>query len=153
MRLKITVAILSFGLFNCGHSKKESNKNTLNTLHVKERCIENILKQDDSLGSVRNYACESMSLSNTINQYVNAIEKLNFEKCPEEFHKAFKSHTAAWSNMGEFTEAYSDLRGEMHDLFDQIEKSKDSTEFKLLLDAIWDTWKDVEDAKIQPEKP
>ena len=42
------------------------------------------------------------------------------------------------------TDQYPNLRGEMHDLFDIIEKGKDSGAFKTHLKAIWDTWENVE---------
>lgn len=43
-----------------------------------------------------------------------------------------------------FVEKHPELRGEMHDLFDEVENSKDTNEFKPLLKEIWDTWGAVE---------
>ena len=137
--------IIGLGLLvNCADAKKSKDSTTLS----QKDCIDAVLKQDGALGKIRNHACETISLSKTIAQYVDAINNLDYEGCPDEFRKAFKSHTAAWSEMGKFTENYPDLRGEMHDLFDSIEKTKDSTTFKPLLKAIWDTWSSIEAAKI-----
>ncbi|PKV50933.1 hypothetical protein ATE84_3002 [Aquimarina sp. MAR_2010_214] len=41
------------------------------------------------------------------------------------------------------------LRGELHDIFSIIEKSKDSTEFKSRLSQILETWKIVEQSSNQ----
>lgn len=108
------------------------------------QCVKEVFAQDDSLGSVRNHACETIPLSQTIVNYTSALKKLDFQHCPEEFEKAFKAHWIAWENMISVVDKYPDMRGEMHDLFDQIELSPDSSSFKLSLKAIWDTWAVVE---------
>ena len=57
----------------------------------------------------------------------------------------------AWEYMVYITDKYNSMRGEMHDLFDQIGASGDSLDFKVRLDAIWGTWGFVEEAmKKQP---
>lgn len=48
--------------------------------------------------------------------------------------------------MVKITDKYSGYRGEMHELFKKIESEKDSTEFKIRLKAIWNTWGKVEKA-------
>ena len=148
MRLFTTLSLICFCLlFNC-EDKKTSVTNAKMT---PKHCMESVLKQDDSLGKVRNHACERISLSKTIDQYANAINNLNYNACPNEFEEAFKKHAEAWIKMGIFTEKYPDLRGEMHDIFDSIEKTRDSSEFKPLLKSIWDTWAKVEAAKVIEE--
>ena len=143
LSLKLGFVCISLLIMNCTDKKKDNpiSKDTA------QDCITNVLKQDDSLGTIRNHACEAISLSATIDQYVSALNRLDFEACPESFHTAFKNHAEAWTKMEEFTTQYPDLRGEMHDLFDSIEKGKDSLSFKPLLKAIWDTWADVETSK------
>lgn len=111
--------------------------------HSKE-CIEVILKKDDSLGTIRNHACEKISLSNTINQYTSSLNNLDFLNCPEDFKNAFQLHIKAWNDMTSITNNYDSLRGEMHTLFDEIESSKDSIIFKQKLKIIWDTWAVIE---------
>ena len=53
----------------------------------------------------------------------------------------------AWDEMQKFTKRYPDMRGEMHVLFDEIEKGKDKHTFKPILKEIWDTWAEVEKAQ------
>ncbi len=43
-------------------------------------------------------------------------------------------------------ETHPELRGEMHVLFDKLEKCADAETFKPLLKAIWDTWAEIETA-------
>lgn len=109
-------------------------------------CTERILKIDDSLGSVRNHACENKSLSKTIGDYATVLSNLDFTNCPANFKNAFKKHEIAWQDMIHVTKNYPDLRGELHDLFDQIEAGPDSLEFKNRLKLIWDTWAKIEEA-------
>ncbi len=107
-------------------------------------CIDLIIQMDDSLGTIRNHACESIPLSETIENYVQSIRKLDFEDCPEKFSKAFEQHMDAWTNMISLTDQHPDLRGEMHELFDELKVSADSVEFNQKLQVIWDTWGEVE---------
>ena len=109
-------------------------------------CIEYIIAQDGSLGGIRNHACEKISLAQTIRQYADAIEQLDYTNCPPAFEAAFTNHIRAWREMIPLVEKYPELRGEMHDLFDELEKGKDTDEFKPLLKSIWDTWGEVEKA-------
>ncbi|MBT8324917.1 MAG: hypothetical protein HKN99_12220 [Winogradskyella sp.] len=109
-------------------------------------CIDQVIKLDDSLGKKRNFDCVELSLSKTIINYTDVINSIDFSTCPDEFTTAFKSHIEAWKNMIEVTDNHDTLRGEMHDLFDSIEHTKDSLQFKIYLNAIWSTWADVEKA-------
>ncbi|WP_422103777.1 hypothetical protein [Winogradskyella sp.] len=146
MNSSIRLGLICFGLLIINCTDKKKNKViSKDTTHY---CINTVLKHDDSLGAIRNHACKRISLASTIEQYVNALNRLDFNACPENFHTAFKNHAKAWTKMGEFTTQYSNLRGEMHDLFDSIETTKDSLTFKPLLKAIWNTWADVEASKI-----
>ncbi|MDC8004810.1 hypothetical protein POV27_12165 [Aureisphaera galaxeae] len=107
-------------------------------------CIERILAEDSEYGKERNHACETISLSETIAQYTKQLRGMDFSDCPAAFSKAFDGHITAWDSIAPLTHKYPDLRGEMHVLFDSIEKTADSTEFKRLLGAIWSTWGDIE---------
>lgn len=117
---------------------------------IHDPCIARIIAMDDSLGSVRNLSTISISLSETIRNYTDALDELDFSDCPKAFTKAFRSHIAAWRRMGAYLNRYSDLRGEMHALFAQIEDQADgpNAEFSKLHDAIWSTWEDVEAAVV-----
>ncbi|EDP69611.1 hypothetical protein FBALC1_05483 [Flavobacteriales bacterium ALC-1] len=146
------VVIICFCLFiACNNSNKTPQEQPIINLKQQRDCVTSILKQDDSLGTVRNHNCETISLSKTIAQYVNSVNNLNYENCTEEFEIAFKNHMIAWTEIQQVTDKYSNLRGEMHDLFDSIEKRKDSSVFKALLKNIWNTWEDVETAKSNAE--
>ncbi|NNF32653.1 MAG: hypothetical protein HKN68_01000 [Saprospiraceae bacterium] len=109
-----------------------------------EDCIRTVLSKDTSLGSKRNNECKEVSLSTTIDRYVISLSGLDYSECPNLFTEAFKSHIDAWVNMKQVTDSFPNLRGELHDLFDQIEGSKDSIVFKKLLADVWSTWEIVE---------
>jgi hypothetical protein len=74
------------------------------------------------------------------------MKKLDFQGCPPDFTVAFEKHRQAWNDMIPLVKKYPDLRGEMHVLFDQLEKGEDAERFKLLLKNVWDTWGEVEEA-------
>ena len=107
-------------------------------------CIHAVLKKDGKWGGARNHRCEKVSLSKTIQVYVDSLAQLDFSGCPKNFTTAFKAHIDAWREMIPVTDAFPDLRGEMHDIFAEIEKSEAATGFKSKLNQIWDTWYVVE---------
>ena len=109
-----------------------------------EQCIQNIIANDASLGKIRNHACENISLTETIINYVDGIGELDFTQCPMTFLHAFDRHIKAWQEMTEVTDEYDSLRGEMHVLFDQIKKGPHAETFEVRLKKIWDTWADIE---------
>lgn len=113
---------------------------------ISKECITNVFKIDDSLGKVRNHECEVKTLSVSIKNYTEGLDKIDFSNCPSDFKTAFEHHSKAWKNMVHLTNKYDHLRGEMHTLFDVIEVSKDSIIFKERLKDIWDTWALVEKA-------
>ena len=115
-------------------------------------CIDQILAADDELGSIRNHACEKIDLAETIQDYIKGLASLDYSNCPEKFTAAFDRHRKAWEAMLPLVGKYPDLRGEMHDLFDELEAGEDAETFKPLLKGIWDTWKEVEDAKKEAGK-
>ena len=136
------VVLVLLATYSCQKTKKEKA-----IVRTSQECVAYIFKTDDSLGTVRNHSCEKISLSQTIKQYTAELNKLDFSNCPEDFSNAFEAHITAWDKMTEVTDRHNELRGEMHDLFDSIEKSTDSSEFKVRLKAIWNTWKPIEAAK------
>lgn len=133
------------GIFiSCNSETADSAKTDSGTQQEQKICIDRFLKADDSLGKIRNHACETISLSETILQYENALRKTDYKSCSPSFETAIDKHLDAWHEIVKVTDRYPDLRGEMHDLFSKLENGKDSTLFKPLLDAIWDTWAGVE---------
>ena len=109
--------------------------------------VERVLTADEELSQVRNHTSENGSLSDAIKSYIDALSKLNFKGCPDEFTAAFEKHRLAWSATLPIIEKHSDLRGEMHTLFDKIESGDDGDKFKPLKQAIFDTWAEIESAK------
>ena len=131
----------------CGAGNKNSttsNSTSKQNQEVSKACIDRVIALDDSLGTIRNHACESISLSKTIHQYVDALKQIDFQQCPTAFTAAFQKHLQAWSAMTLVTDKYPAMRGEMHDLFDIIEQGEHQAAFKPRLKAIWDTWKEIE---------
>ncbi len=107
-------------------------------------CIKYILETDSALGEIRNHNSKNISLSRSITEYTNVLLALNYSECPAEFSNAFKAHIQAWTDVKRITDNYPALRGELHDIFNSIEKTRDSVEFKALVKNIWDTWTLVE---------
>ncbi|MEO1258636.1 MAG: hypothetical protein AAFZ15_07555 [Bacteroidota bacterium] len=107
-------------------------------------CMQSVLKKDGKWGSARNHMCEKISLSETIQVYVDSLTQLNYSGCPEKFATAFRAHIKSWREMIPVTDAFPGLRGEMHDVFKEIENSDNASEFKNKLNRVWDTWYVVE---------
>lgn len=114
-----------------------------------KNCVEVVLEADEELGTNRNEVSLVLSLDEAIDVYVSGTSKLDFSDCPKEFEVAFRGHIEAWKQMQNFTRNYPDLRGEMHDLFDQLAVSKDSVRFRELESEIWQSWARVEIHKIE----
>ncbi len=145
LALFLMICLGTLWLTACNNTPPKSPQSTDSTTTSNSTsCIEYIIAQDDSLGGVRNHACENISLAETILQYATAVEQLDYSNCPSGFEAAFRNHCKAWRQMIPFVEKYPDLRGEMHDLFDEFEVGKDTAEFRPLLKEVWDTWADVE---------
>jgi len=89
-------------------------------------------------------SAQTISLSETIINYTRDLKSLDFSNCPNDFKIAFEKHIKAWLNFKTLSDKYSSIRGELHDIFDELEKSEDSIVFKQLVGNIWDTWKLVE---------
>lgn len=144
MKFLLSALLLGF-LVNACQQNPHSGKNDATT-HSPKACMEKVIALDDSLGRARNHACEAISLSETIRQYADGMEKISYQDCPEAFSLAFQKHREAWLALIPITDQHSELRGEMHDLFKQIESGVDSAQFKPLVKAVWDTWAEVEAA-------
>lgn len=146
------IIVLFFILLLVSCKDKNTNNTSENATALEQieeisekECINKILDADSKLGKERNVLCETVSLSETIKTYVAGMKALDFENCPQDFTKAFNSHIEAWNAMIPVTDNYPNLRGEMHDLFKELEKSNDSIVFTKKLSSIWDTWAIVEE--------
>lgn len=107
-------------------------------------CIDFIIEKDEYLGSKRNHDCETNSLSYAVNAYIDGLEELNYDNCPSGFKSSFSSHISAWKEIIPVLDQYDSLRGEMHDLFDEIKRGKDSSTLNQKEALIWSTWEEVE---------
>lgn len=139
----ILILLPTMFLFGCiGSNGKLENSDT--KIEIQEKnCVDRVLEQDSILGHLRNQASKNISLSETIDYYANGLKSMDYTHCPENFKSAFQAHCEAWLEIKKVSDRYPSLRGELHDVFGQLEKSEDSTEFKLLVKQIWDTWKVV----------
>lgn len=114
---------------------------------AKAACVARVLARDNELGKARNHAPETAPLAEAVARYVEGLDGLDFTGCPPAFAAAFSRHRDAWKESAPFFEDFAGLRGEMHDLFDEI-RSRDEPGKRLraLEDRIWGTWAEVEEA-------
>jgi len=131
-------------MLGCKGPKAHHDSSDSKTEMQEITCIKQIIKEDSILGSIRNQSSEMISLSETISNYTNDLKALNFTQCPEKFKLAFDKHIEAWLAIQVITNKYPSTRGELHEIFADLEKSEDSTEFKSVVKQIWDTWNVVE---------
>nr|WP_321235306.1 hypothetical protein [uncultured Psychroserpens sp.] len=144
--MKFVSLILLFTVLGCKDTKVKQN-NTDATLEIKRtNCVEQIFAKDSVLGSIRNHASEKIPLSKALNNYTKALKSLDYTNCPETFTSAFHEHIEAWEKVAKISNQHPSLRGELHDIFAELEKGKDSTEFKSLVKQVWDTWGKVEES-------
>lgn len=143
--VKSLCIFLSLILLGCNSSNKKDNTLLSNKEEKSANCVKLVFEKDSVFGHIRNYDSEKVPLSNAINTYLNNSKSLNFSNCPKEFELAFRKHIDAWLDFTKVSDKHPTLRGELHDIFAIIEKSKDSTEFKSRLAQIVETWKTVEE--------
>ena len=140
-----SILIAFFLLLGCkGEVDKEKKVNQGIVIEPID-CVDRIFQKDSVLGDIRNYASEKISLSETIDNYTNGLQSLDYTDCPDKFRSAFQEHIQAWLNIKIVSDNYPSLRGELHDIFAELEKSSDSIAFKSLVKQIWDSWKMVEE--------
>ena len=138
--------VVSAGCQNEGTQDANGQQNIQDTPYGE--AISTILTRDGELAAIRDHACEDTTLSATIRQYVAGIDALDFSGCPAEFTGAFRRHRDAWENSIAFFGQFDSLRGEMHLLFETIERGGESQKaaYEKELKAIMDTWSEVETA-------
>jgi len=142
----LSILILIFLTLACNNVGKKNGKTKLESVYIKTaECIESILQRDSELGKIRNHSSEQLSLSETIDDYTNSLKSLDYKNCPDKFTIAFHNHIEAWLDVKKVSDKYPELRGELHVIFAELEKKKDSLEFKLLETRISDTWNIVEE--------
>lgn len=82
------------------------------------------------------------------------LDSIDFSECPIEFAKAFERHRDAWEGSIPFFERFGHLRGELHELFEQIRNIDEATEAALKAheNQIWGTWAEVEAAAAKEKR-
>lgn len=143
MKNIITILSLLF-IISCGNSEVNNTSEVPVMTDLAMTCIQQVVTMDQSLGSIRTRASENISLSASINQYIESTNVINMKDCPEDFKVAFKKHQEAWLNTLVITDKYPELRGQMHILFEQISQGEDGAALAPLVKAIGDTWVAVE---------
>lgn len=137
LKLNITTALLfACSLLHIGSIQAKDDQ-----LKEWRSGIQHILSRDDALGSIRNNASEKQPLATAIAEYSDALKQLDYSTTPQIFKETFLRHIQAWDNSIKFFEQFGHLRGEMHDLFDQIRET--NAELAIHEKAIWDTWRNV----------
>ena len=143
--------LLMFGMAmvsSCQNAVQQSNSSggIEDQKNQHAEAIKSIFTQDAKLGSIRNHACEDTSLTATVRQYVADLDALDFSACPADFAVAFQKHRDAWQDALGFFKPFDELRGEMHDLFEQINQTGEAQKAELTkyVQAITDTWTEVE---------
>lgn len=109
-------------------------------------CVSSVISADEVAGKTRNHACEKGSISQTIKDYAEAINSMDYSGCPLGFTQAMHTHADAWSKLLLITDHYPGKRGEMHDLFSILKAGPEGEAFSLLEDEVWATWEEVEKA-------
>ena len=114
------------------------------------QAMQRVLQADQKLGANRNTQCKTDSLGTTIENYVREMKQVNLDDCPPRFKTALLKHLDAWKQSIDFFNSHNQLRGEMHDLFNQIRQVDDSEaqQLKQAEDEIWSTWSEVEAAAL-----
>ena len=115
-------------------------------------CIDRIISGDSEYGTIRNHDPEEMPISQAIVNYVRNIRSMDYSNCPEDFSSLFNAHILAWEELIPLTEKHLELRGEMHDVFNEIEKSGDADQFNQGVKKIWETWGELEEWMKQHEE-
>ncbi|MDJ0655184.1 MAG: hypothetical protein QNJ40_13565 [Xanthomonadales bacterium] len=108
--------------------------------------IRAILSLDRKLGATRNQASRTVSLADSIRQYVDALDQLDFSHCPDDFTQAFRQHRDAWADSVRFFREFDSMRGELHQIWAAIEKmgGQHSQAFEAATEPILATWEAVE---------
>lgn len=110
-----------------------------------------VLEADSHLGAIRNHNVETMPIAEAIRRYVEGLDALELDHCPDEFVRALQNHREAWNQSIAFFEQFSELRGELHEVFEMI-RARDEASSDGLQKAeaeIWSTWTEVEEAVNQ----
>ncbi|MHC4976090.1 MAG: YybH family protein [Planctomycetota bacterium] len=113
--------------------------------------IRRVLDEDDRLGEIRDRGVEERPIHEVVREYGEALGSMDMGGCPGDFREAYHRHTLAWEAMVGVLEPYARLRGEMHDVLDELTVDGASSRDRVQdgLDAVWSTWGEVEDSVVR----
>ncbi|MCA9194895.1 MAG: hypothetical protein KDB03_24155 [Planctomycetales bacterium] len=105
-----------------------------------------VLEIDRVLAHQRDRMSETVPLASAVEAYLVGLNAIDYSACPPAFVEAFAAHRKAWEQSIEFFKQHAVLRGEMHQLFDQIRQQSEEqkSQLDLHVTSIMDTWKRVE---------
>ena len=108
--------------------------------------IRRVMEIDTLISRQRNEATRGGTLENAIRVYVMGLDQIDFRECPRDFVNALRKHRDAWHGSIAYFARHGQLRGEMHELLDQIRTMDDQETGQLQqhFDAIMRTWGELE---------
>ena len=120
------------------HSEHETSKSL----------IGRIFEMDSVLAKQRDNLPRTQPLGVAVESYVLGLQALDLSDCPGQFSEPFQRHCQAWKNSIEFFAQHDKLRGEMHDVIEEIRKLDPATvaELDAHMAPIMQTWQEVEKA-------
>ena len=111
-------------------------------------CMASVIKADERLALARNAAPREMPIGDAVRAYLEAFESLDMSECPPPFREAIRRHLGAWRETLPWLDAYPELRGELHEVFDVIGRDERNAEFRAAVGQIIQTWSQVEQAMV-----
>ncbi len=110
------------------------------------RSMLHVLEIDRVLAAQRNQMPQTLPPADAIDAYVTGLAAIDFTNCPQDFADAYEKHRQAWAAAIPLLKEHSQLRGELHHLFDQMRQLDPAVGEQLNshLQSISDTWSDVE---------
>jgi hypothetical protein len=105
-----------------------------------------VMAEDAVLGRERNHDPERMAIAEAVRRYVRGLGAIDYSGCPPDFVDAFAMHRLAWVDLVSALEPFGQMRGEMHDVLDEIDALQDAraAHVRELVAAVWSTWAEVE---------
>ena len=99
---------------------------------VRLSAVEQVLIVHSDLAKQRDLGSKNASLESAISQYTNRSSEFDLKDCPKDFRTAIQNHIQVWKDSQSYFSQYSDLRGELHDLFAEIKSQNPESNAELL---------------------
>lgn len=130
---------------SCGSSAGPNHGSVLNS------AIAHVIAIDAEIGAVRNQAPRDKPLDIVVREYSDALRAIDRSRTPLDFSSAWIAHIEAWEALIPYLKEHSELRGEMHALFERLLSVANPTasEFQRLQAAVWSTWATIEEIQAR----